>query len=268
MPAGAAMLGIDFRSNGALYGVGSDSRVYTIDTLSGAASPVGGAFSPAASGEHFGLAYNAADDRLRLVSVEANQNLGLDPSTGATASADPDLAYAAGDPNAGGNPAISGAAYDAAGTLYALDATANALVRVASATGELTTVGTFGFNVYLCSGFDIDADGTAYATLSTDAGSEVYTIDLANGATTYLGQLPGECTASLSGHDLAAAPDRLAGWYQLVGFNGSLLPVELEDDSEPDAWRFHASALDDESGEITLVSAKGAVYLRRRHPGQ
>ena len=63
------------------------------------------------------------------------------------------------------------------------------------------------------------------------------------------------------------------------------------------AWRFLASALDDESGEITLVSAHGAVssaavtwlslvhrtgppwraerghastwvYLRRRHPGQ
>jgi hypothetical protein len=200
MPTGAAMLGIDFRSNGALYGVGSDSRVYTIDTLSGAASPVGGAFSPAASGEHFGLAYNAADDRLRLVSVEANQNLGLDPSTGAAASPEPDLAYVAGDPNGGGNPAISGAAYDAAGTLYALDATANALVRVASATGELTTVGTFGFNVYLCSGFDIDADGTAYATLSTDAGSEVYTIDLANGATNYLGQLPGAV------HSIALAP--------------------------------------------------------------
>ena len=67
-------------------------------------------------------------------------------------------------------------------------------------TGELTTVGTFGFNVYLCSGFDIDADGTAYGTLSTDAGSEVYTIDLASGAATLLGQLPGAV------HSIALAP--------------------------------------------------------------
>ena len=200
MPAGAAMLGIDFRANGALYGVGSDSRVYTIDTLSGAATAVGGAFSPAVNGEHFGLAYNAAEDRLRLVSVEGNQNLSLDPSSGTVASADPDLAFATGDPNAGGNPAISGAAYDGSSTLYAVDATANALVRVAPGTGELTTVGGFGFNVYLCSGFDIDTDGTAYATLSTDAGSEVYTIDLATGATTLLGQLPGAV------HSIAVAP--------------------------------------------------------------
>jgi hypothetical protein len=200
MPAGASMLGIDFRSTGALYGVGSDSRVYTIDTLSGAASPVGGGFSPTVSGEHFGLAYNATDDRLRLVSVEGNQNLSLDPASGAVASADPDLAFAASDPNAGANPGISGAAYDTAGTLYGIDTNANALVRVTTATGEITTVAPFGFNVYLCSGFDIDADGTGYATLSTDAGSEVYTIDLASGATTLLGQLPGAV------HSLAVAP--------------------------------------------------------------
>jgi hypothetical protein len=200
MPAGAAMLGIDFRSTGTLYGVGSDSRVYTIDTLSGAATPVGGAFSPAVSGEHFGLAYNAADDRLRLVSVEGNQSLSLDPASGGLASADPDLAFAASDPNAGANPGISGAAYDAGGTLYGIDTNVNGLVRVAPASGEITTVAGFGFNVYLCSGFDIDTDGTGYATLSTDTGSEVYTIDLASGATTLLGQLPGAV------HSLALAP--------------------------------------------------------------
>ena len=200
MPAGAAMLGIDFRSTGGLYGVGSDSRVYTIDTLSGAATAVGGAFSPAVNGEHFGLAYNTVDDRLRLVSVEGNQNLSLDPSSGGIASADPDLAFSAADPNFGANPGISGAAYDGGGTLYGIDANVNALIRVTPATGEMTTVAAFGFNVYLCSGFDIDADGTGYATLSTDAGSEVYTIDLASGATTLLGRLPGAV------HSIALAP--------------------------------------------------------------
>jgi hypothetical protein len=115
MPAGAAMLGIDFRASSGLYGVGSDSRVFTIDTLSGAATAVGGAFSPAVNGEHFGLAYSAVQDRLRLVSVEGNQSLGLDPATGAVASTDPNMAFAAGDANAGGNPAISGAAYHETG---------------------------------------------------------------------------------------------------------------------------------------------------------
>jgi hypothetical protein len=204
MTAGASMVGIDFRpSDGRLYGVGTDSRVYTIDTLTGAASAVGGAFTPGVSGEHFGLAFSGAQDRLRLSSVEGNQNLSLDPLTGAVASADPDLAFSAGDPNAGGNPAISAIAYHETGggsTLYAVDATANALVTVDPATGGLTTVGGFGVNAYLCSGLDIEADGTAYASLSTDNGSELYKVDLATGAATLLGNI------GPAVHSLALAP--------------------------------------------------------------
>ncbi len=204
MTEGAAMLGIDFRpSDGRLYGVGSDSRVYTIDTITGAASAVGGSFSPGVSGEHFGLAFSGVQDRLRLSSVEGNQNLSLDPLTGAVASSDPDLAFAAGDANAGGNPAISALAYFEVGggsTLYAVDATANALMTVDPATGGLTTVGGFGFNVYLCSGFDVDADGTGYASLSTDNGSELYTVNLVTGAATLLGNI------GPAVHSLALAP--------------------------------------------------------------
>ena len=204
MTAGASMVGIDFRpADGRLYGVGTDSRVYTIDTLTGAASAVGDAFTPGVSGEHFGLAFSGAQDRLRLSSVEGNQNLGIDPITGTVASADPDLAFAAGDANAGGNPAISALAYHETGggsTLYAVDATANALVTVDPATGGLTTVGDFGRNVYLCSGLDIATDGTAYASLSTDNGSELYTVDLSTGAATLLGNI------GPAVHSLAVAP--------------------------------------------------------------
>jgi len=204
MTAGASMVGIDFRpADGRLYGVGTDSRVYTIDTLTGAASAVAGAFTPGVSGEHFGLAFSGAQDRLRLSSVEGNQNLSIDPLTGTVASADPDLAFAAGDANAGGNPAISALAYSETGggsTLYAVDATANALVTVDPATGGLTTVGGFGRNVYLCSGLDIATDGTAYASLSTDNGSELYTVDLSTGAATLLGNI------GPAVHSLAVAP--------------------------------------------------------------
>lgn len=204
MTAGASMVGIDFRpADGRLYGVGTDSRVYTIDTLTGAASAVAGAFTPGVSGEHFGLAFSGAQDRLRLSSVEGNQNLSIDPLTGTVASADPDLAFAASDANAGGNPAISALAYRETGaesTLYAVDATANALVTVDPATGGLTTVGGFGRNVYLCSGLDIAGDGTAYASLSTDNGSELYTVDLSTGAATLLGNI------GPAVHSLAVAP--------------------------------------------------------------
>ena len=204
MTPGAAMVGIDFRpADGRLFGVGTDSRVYTIDTLTGAASAVGGVFSPAVNGQHFGIAFSGAQDRIRLSSVEGNQNLSLDPLTGAVASSDPDLAFVAGDPNVGGNPAVSGLAYHetaGASTLYAIDATANALVTVDPATGGLATVGSFGFNVYLCSGFDVDTDGTGYASLSTGNGSELYTIDLASGDATRLGNI------GPAVHSLAVAP--------------------------------------------------------------
>ena len=190
MPAGAAMLGIDFRpADGKLYGIGSDSRMYTVDTLTGASKAVGGAFTPPVSGEHFGLTFSG--DELRLQSVESNGNRGYDPATGATTSSDAGLAYAAGDPSEGANPAIAATGALPSGEVYGVDATANALVRMDPATGTLTTVGGFGFNVYLCSGMDIDTDGTAYAAMSTDTGSELYTVDLDTGAAHLLGQIGG-----------------------------------------------------------------------------
>jgi hypothetical protein len=190
MSAGAAMLGIDFRpGDGKLYGIGSDSRMYTVDTLTGAATAVGAGFVPAVEGEHFGLTF--AGDDLRLQSVESNANQAFDPATGGTASADPALAYVAGDPSEGMNPAIAATGALASGEIYGVDATSNALVRMEPATGALTTVGGFGFNVYLCSGMDIDTDGTAYAAMSTDNGSELYTLDLATGAATLLGEIGG-----------------------------------------------------------------------------
>lgn len=197
MPAGAAMLGIDFRGNGALYGIGSDSRVYTVDTLTGAATPVGGSFAPAVSGEHFGLAFDAASDRLRLSGVESNQNQGLDPSNGTSGGTDAELAYAAADEHAGTDPAVAGEAYHGA-TLYGVETNANAVVTVAPATGELVTVGNLPFNVYICSGLDIDTDGTAYASLATDNGSELYTINLQNGSTAFLGGIAGSPVHSIA----------------------------------------------------------------------
>jgi hypothetical protein len=111
MSAGSVMLGIDFSpAGGALYGIGSDSRVYTIDTLSGAATAVGGSFAPGAGGEHFGISFDA-NGKLTLQSVESNQQQTLDPGTGVLSSADLELAFAAGDAHAGENPALAASGY-------------------------------------------------------------------------------------------------------------------------------------------------------------
>ncbi len=78
---------------------------------------------------------------------------------------------------------------------------------------------------------------------------------------------------------------RVAGRYELVGVNGSLLPAEVDDEMEEGptllsltarydttagasytkeldstgTWRFVASALDGTSGEIAMVSANGGT---------
>jgi hypothetical protein len=193
---GAVMVGIDFRG-GDLYGVGTDSRVYTVDTLTGAATAVGGSFSPALSGEHFGMAYDAGHDVLRVAGVESNQNLEINPATGTVAAARPDLAFAAGDEHEGANPAMAAEAFHGS-ALYGIEANENLLVMASAETGALTTVANLPFNVYLCSGMDVDSDGTAYAALGTDNGSQLFTIDLTKGTPTYLGDIAGSPVHSIT----------------------------------------------------------------------
>ena len=77
-----SILGIDFRPlNGQLYGLGSTSRLYTINTSSGVATAVGGQFSTLLSGFSFGFDFNPMADAIRVVS-ETNQNLVINPNTG------------------------------------------------------------------------------------------------------------------------------------------------------------------------------------------
>ena len=189
MTAGSVMAGIDFRG-GDLYGVGTDSRVYTVDTLTGAATAVGGSFAPALTGEHFGMAYDAGHDLLHVASVESNQSLDVSPATGMIVTARPDLAYAAGDAHEGTNPALTGEAYHG-GVLYGLESNENTLVMANPETGAITTVADLSINVYLCAGLDVDTDGTAYAAISTDSGSDSLRINLPSRWLTGLGDIAG-----------------------------------------------------------------------------
>jgi len=200
-----SVLAIDFRpSTGQLYGLGSTSRLYTIDTATGVAAPVGsGPFSPALSGTSFGFDFNPATDLIRVVS-DANQNLRLNANTGAVIAADLLLAYAPGDPNAGMPPGILGLAYTSnfAGatrtTAYGIDAVLGILVRLGSPggspispnAGQLFTVGSLG--VIPSSqqiGFDISpVGGRAFAALETGGGlSRLYTVQLEDGVAALVG---------------------------------------------------------------------------------
>jgi hypothetical protein len=96
--------------NGVLYALSGSNRLYTINTASGTATQVGvnGAF--ALNGNAFGADFNPVVDRLRVVS-EADQNIRLNPNDGTLTATDVALTYASGDPGAGINPNVVGAAY-------------------------------------------------------------------------------------------------------------------------------------------------------------
>ena len=184
------LLGIDFRpANGLLYGVTDTSGIYSIDLNTGAASQVGASpFTPALNGSSFGFDFNPTVDRIRLVS-DADQNLRLNPITGAVAAVDTPLAYAGGTQN----PNVVASAYtnNFAGAtttqLFDIDSNLDVLVlQNPPNAGTLNTIGSLGIDFGSTGGFDIlTANGvdTAYAA----SGSNLYNINLSSGAATALG---------------------------------------------------------------------------------
>ena len=189
--SGESLLGIDVRpATGELYAVGSTSRLYRVSPVSGAATAVGtGPFSPALNGTAVGFDFNPTVDRIRLITAD-EQNLRLHPDTGAVAAVDTPLAYATGDPGAGTTDLrASAAAYTnnranaTATTLFDIDTGRDVLVtQVPPNAGTLNTVGPLGVDAADVNGFDIGPDGTAFAGLTTSAGTRLYTINLSTGA--------------------------------------------------------------------------------------
>jgi hypothetical protein len=192
--------GIDFRpATGELFGVGSFSNLYTINTSTGAASLVGaGPFAPALNGAWFGTDFNPTIDRIRNDS-DANQNLVLNPNSG-TSTGVTDVFYPAGDPNAGVDPTVAHVSYTnsfAGATttqLYAIDVGLDILATQANSAGTLGTVGSLGFDAASFGGFDISgASGVPYAILLPENSnvSNLYTIDLATGNASLVGDVAG-----------------------------------------------------------------------------
>ncbi len=218
LQAGESLLGIDFRPfGGALYGLGSTSRTYTINPTTGVATQVGAApLVPAINGSAFGFDFNPAADRIRIVS-DQDQNLRVNPATGLIAFVDTPLAYDAGDVGAGFDPKVVSSAYTnkvagaATTTLYGIDFVQNTLVLQGSIggtptspnSGVLFTVGSLGLDVTSLASMDIaDGSGIAYAVLATPGQpSALYTVDLTTGTAVPVGGLG---TLQLRG--LAVAP--------------------------------------------------------------
>ena len=200
---GETLVGVDIRpANGLLYGLGSSSRIYTINPGTGAALAVGGGqFSPLLNGTTFSMDFNPTVDRIRVTS-DLDQNLRLHPGLGTVAGTDTALAYAAGDSRFGVNPSITAVAYsnNVAGAsstfLYGIDSLQNTLVSIGSPSpndGTIRTIGALGFDAARFNGFDISGvTGIAYVTspaASSDPAANLYILDLATGGATLVGKI-------------------------------------------------------------------------------
>ncbi|MBD8531833.1 MULTISPECIES: DUF4394 domain-containing protein [unclassified Massilia] len=189
LQSGENLHGIDMRpADGLLYALGSSGRIYTINTTTGAASVKSTLAADATdttlpytalSGTDFGVDFNPAADRLRVVS-NTGQSLRINVDTGATTT---DGAINGGAANA----AVTASAYTnsfagtATTTLYALD-TANDTLYVQNPpnNGTLSTPVALGVDAGAVNGMDIDArSNMAYAVLTVGGARNLYTINLA-----------------------------------------------------------------------------------------
>lgn len=201
------LVGMDFRSSfsgqyglgnfNSLYGVGNNGGIYVVNQQTGALNLVN-RVSVALSGTSFGVDFNPAADRLRIIS-DTGQNLRQDVDPGGATTVDAPLNYAM--VTATG---VTGAAYTnndnnpgTGTTLYDIDSNLDTLViQNPPNAGTLTTVGALGVNTTVQVGFDIftntDRFGVAsanrgFASLTTGGTSTLYFIDLGTGAAINLG---------------------------------------------------------------------------------
>jgi hypothetical protein len=219
LQTGETLVGIDFRpATGQLYGVGSSSRIYTIDAATGAVTQVGAAGQFTLAGSQFGVDFNPVPDRLRVVS-NTGQNLRLNPITGGLAATDLDLNGAT--TSAMGSAYTNSFAGATTTTLYNIDATTDSLyIQNPPNNGTQVLVGALGIDVTGIVGFDIQpgiSNGIAYAALQTVGGpSSLYTINLSTGLASLVGSfgspitglavqpIPEPTTVLLSGMGLGA----------------------------------------------------------------
>ncbi|MEO8061807.1 MAG: DUF4394 domain-containing protein [Pseudomonadota bacterium] len=250
LQAGETVLGIDIRAGGAtpgeLYALGSTGRIYTINTTTGAAtqksmlaadgSDVTDPYT-ALSGTEYGVDFNPAADRLRVVS-DTGQNLRIDVDSGATITDTP--LSSGGATRTGVNGAAYSNAFAAACTtsLYFIDAATDQLLTTANPNGgAVSVVGALGVDTTAVSDFEIAtaADGTnsGYAVLVVGGVPTSYQINLSTGVAATAGAVTkldaNELVRDTTIAPPGTAPTQAAGdlfavteTNKLVSFNAAL----------------------------------------------
>ncbi|MGW7029247.1 DUF4394 domain-containing protein [Streptomyces xanthophaeus] len=195
-----ALVGIDFRvQDGLLYGLGNAGGVYTLDTTTAAATKVS-QLSIALTGTAFGVDFNPAADRLRIIS-DTGQNLrhNVNVAIGGTLADTPLTTPPATTPTLG----VTGAAYTnndlnaaTATSLFDIDTAADRVVLQSPAnSGTLAPTGNLGVDAGPSAGFDIyysprDGSNQGYAALSTGGSYRFYTVNPLTGAARDVGAFP------------------------------------------------------------------------------
>jgi len=194
-----SLVGIDFRvQDGKLYGVGNMGGVYTIDNR-GFATLVN-TLTVALNGTSFGVDFNPAADRLRIIS-DTGQNLRHNVNAGGVTIADGTLNYTAGTPATGS----TGAAYTnndldttTGTTLFDLDSTLDQIaLQSPPNNGSLVAMGSMtadaapavGFDIYstVRNGVTVDLEAFASLTSAVDGRVGLYEINLLTGKATTRG---------------------------------------------------------------------------------
>jgi MYXO-CTERM domain-containing protein len=208
-----SIVAIDRRpSNGLIYALTNNNRIYTVNSVSGTATFVSSLSAPGGvgGGGNTGFDFDPVADAAGQSSLRVSgilltgttvHNALVNVDTGATVLDDP-FSFAAGDPHQTATPLLPALAYanNVAGatstSLYGLVSRPGAsinpplLVGVPSpGDGTFSTLGTLGLpNLSNPFGFDISGEtGTAYAAIGTAGGPQLFTINLSTGLATLLG---------------------------------------------------------------------------------
>jgi hypothetical protein len=187
-----ALVGIDFRvQDGKLYGVGNSGGIYTIDHDTAMATKVS-QLTVSLNGTNFGVDFNPAADRLRIIS-DTGQNLRHNVNAMGVTVVDAPLNYTAGVTAAG----LTGAAYTnndldptTATTLFDIDANLNQVVVQSppnagslAPTGQLTldVDAPIGFDIYTTQQEGVAIGNNGFASLIAGRVSGFYRVNLLTG---------------------------------------------------------------------------------------
>lgn len=189
---GESIVGIDFRpATGQLYAIGSNSRIYVLNTSNGAAMFVA-TLSVPLEGTSFGVDFNPVPDRIRIIS-NTGQNLRVHPETGVAVvdgriNPSPAFVTAAGYTNSFAGTTTT--------TLYVVDSNTDMLyIQAPPNDGKLIDGKSLGLNIDASNGFDIGGSSNmAYGIFTAGGATKLYSVNLSDGKAMAIGDFSGSVT--------------------------------------------------------------------------